>query len=217
VKESAGLSTISGLRQGPPCGMAWRNTAQVQMIMLSRALMLALAFGVLAVGAMSVATIRANGGDVDSGEQPLSHVGPYLVSISPGSIRPYVGEEVVIVTVLDAANSEPVPGAKVIIRTRNETKGTKGFALALNSPATPQWFKAAVILDTPGVWQLTAEISSALGEVAVDLPSVQIINAQPRALSGLLVYGLVLAAIVGGGTYLWRSSRSAIRQRDAAS
>ena len=145
-------------------------------------------------------------GEHSNGTQTLRHIGPYLIAIAPDNIRPYIGDHIIIATVLDGATNTPISHARVLIKTHNKTTQEEGWAIALNSPVTPQWFKASVSLDTPGIWALRVEIESDLGLITVPLPNVTI-NSPERQLGGSIIYGLVLLTIIGVVIYLWRSTK----------
>lgn len=146
------------------------------------------------------------------GTQELIHSGPYLIAIAPDNIRPHLGDHIIIATVLDGTNNTPISNARVFIKANNKTTGKEGWAIALNSPVTPQWFKASVTLDSPGIWALSVEIESDLGSTAVSLPDVEI-HSPKRQLGGSVIYGLVLLTIIGVVIYLWRSTKKLTNNR----
>lgn len=132
--------------------------------------------------------------------------GPYLVSVSPGQFRTSIGQQLIAVTLLDAATRGPVPGASVTIRTINETTGAPGWATALSTPSEPRQFTAILRLNSPGRWRFSVDISSPLGQAVVDLAPTDV-TSPDSSLAGYLVYALVLGTIVFGGIYIWRKTK----------
>ena len=174
----------------------------------SRLIGLLLAAGLLALAAGPLSAL-AHG--EDNGED-IHEAGPYLVGVSPSQLRDLIGPELIVVTVLNAATGDPVPEARVLIRVRNDEKGIDGFATALSIPDSPQWYRAEVLLDAPGVWELSVEISGPLGQAVVHLPPVDV-RTPNQSIGGYLIYALVLGAIAAGAGYLILSARRSSRTR----
>ena len=83
----------------------------------------------LAISTIVPSPARAEEGD---GEQIRETLGPYEIGVTISQSTGSVGPVHLIITLLNATTRQPVPDAKVRIRTRNEEDGTGGWALALN-------------------------------------------------------------------------------------
>jgi hypothetical protein len=168
----------------------------------------------VAIGLLALATgpFSALAHGEDDGED-IHETSPYLVEVSPSQLRSFIGPELIVVTVLDAATSKPVPDARVLIRVRNDEKGIDGFATALSTPAARQWYRAEVLLDAPGVWKLSVEISGPLGQAVIHLPPTEV-RTPNQSVGGYLIYTLVLGAIAAGAGYLILSARRSLRTRE---
>ena len=75
-----------------------------------------------------------------------------------------------------------------------------GRATALNTPDSPEYYKAPVNMYTPGVWRIRVEVSSSLGRVLVDLPSVEVPRLRSYMSGSFVFIGLTLVLILVGGT-----------------
>lgn len=132
-------------------------------------------------------------------------IGAYHAWAAPiGSYRKVIGEQRIAVTVLDRKTLQPATGMTVRIRLHHE-HGTRGFATALNTPAEPSVYVAAIKLDEPGRWDAYVELDGPLGEAEIALPGWDLAVPQP-VVAGYLVFGIVLGAIGGGALYLIRSA-----------
>jgi hypothetical protein len=154
----------------------------------------------LALPSLNTASAQA-----PTAEPSLTRIGPYLVNIRPDHLRPYIGDELIAVTVLDAATRLPVGNASVEIQALNATTRLQGFATALNTKAVPEHYTAAVRLDSAGVWELTVEISGPLGNVAVPIPPSEIRTPSQSGL-GYLIFSISIGGIALGALHLWRSA-----------
>ena len=148
-------------------------------------------------------------------EQVWKTVGPYEIGIDTVLSAEGFGDIHYAVTVLDAATKQPVPGARVLIRTSSDSDSTDGWAHALNTPQTPELYKATLQMEDPGTWDIKVEVSSDLGDIVVELPPVEV-REQRGSRAGELVFVGVLVVLALGGLYLSWSIRREQRRRDAA-
>ena len=77
-----------------------------------------------------------------------------------------------------------------------------GRATALYTPGAPEYYKAQVNMYTPGIWRVRVEVSSSLGEISVDLPSVEVLRSRSY-MSGSFGFIGVSLVLVLAGRYLW--------------
>ena len=153
----------------------------------------------------------------DGGSQQVQvRAGPYDITIIESLSTLSLGSVEFYITVLDAATGEPVPDAHVIIRTSHVQEGTEGWARALYVPKSPERYEAEVNLDTPGTWNVTVEVASALGTWEFDALPLEV-PALRRYRSGTYVFFGVFLVIFLGIGYVWWSARRAQRRRSAVS
>lgn len=165
----------------------------------------------LAAGTLAHKPARAQEGD---GEQVRETVGPYEIGVTANPSTPAVGAVHIIITVLNATTRQPVADARVRIRTWNEGDGTGGWALALNNPRVPERYEANVNLQTGGTWEVSVEVSSAMGEVLLEIPPLEVRKRAQSSAAGFVFVGVSLV-IVLGGVYVWWSIRRVQRKRTA--
>ena len=145
-------------------------------------------------------------------EPPLKNAGPYEIGVQMVRSDLAVGFAQVAVVVLDGATGQPVPDARVVLRTRHAESGDEGRANALNSPGTPARYQARLSLDSPGAWLVSVEVDSSLGKIALEIGSLEV-PAPSRFSSGSIVFAGVFGVLILGGLYLWWSTRGLRRQR----
>ncbi len=71
-------------------------------------------------------------------------------------------------------------------------------------------------LDGPGVWRTSVDVSSPLGRVEVETPSVTVPESRKSKSGSLVFIGAFLAILLGTAYVIW-SSRKALRAREARS
>ena len=151
----------------------------------------------------------------DGREQVRETAGPYEIGVTIDPSTPSVGAVHIIITVLNATTRQPVPDARVRIRTRNEGDDTGGWALALNYPRVPERYEANVNLETGGTWDVSVEVSSAMGEVLLEIPPLEVRKRAQSSAAGFVFVGVSLVILLGG-VYVWWSIRRVQRKRTAA-
>ena len=158
-------------------------------------------------------TPKLAGAQEGSGDDIQVLAGPYKIRVASSVPVPaYSGDVYFIITVLDATTEQPVPGARVRILTSNVADGTEGWAWALSAPEAAERYQAKVTLETPGTWYVNVEVRSALGEVLIKLPPLEL----PRKIgsnAGGIVFAGVLVVLMLGGVYVWWSVRREQRRR----
>ena len=151
--------------------------------------------------------LSANGGTVEiyRGQEGLYQI---IVGVLPE--KPVVGSVHFSVTPLEAATSDLVPDAEVLIVAVNPEGVDTYQALALNTPSSPRYHDANITFEQVGMWTIRIELQSpSLGREAVTIP----LDIQEQAITpfspGGIVFLAVLAILVGGGFYVWWSGRRA--------
>lgn len=177
------------------------------------------AFGVAATGisfvsavlllALAPAPVLAQQG---GSEPPLKNAGPYAIGFQVVQADLAVGSAQFAFIVVDGATGSPVPGARVLLRTRHADSGDEALVNALNSPVAPARYQARVSLDSPGAWLVSVEVDSSLGKIALEIGSLEV-PAPSRFSAGSIVFAGVFGVLLLGGLYLWWSTRKMRRQR----
>ena len=143
--------------------------------------------------------------------------GPYNVKITQSPARPIVGTLRVIVEPVDAETGLPVGNALIRVFGTPPEDGERQFSPALNSPTDRTLYFGQVQLEDAGVWTLDIEIDGPLGRAVAIAQTT--INERARSGAGTLVgtilFVLISAGFVGGGTWLWYSSKRARERRNA--
>ncbi len=117
-----------------------------------------------------------------------------------------MGVTLIAVYVLEEATGQPIPDVRVLLRTRHEDADTQGRATAHNTPQEPERYDAQMTLDAPGSWRITVEVASALGTVAVEVPTLTVEKTR-RISGGTFVFLGVFLVIIAGAAYLWWSTQ----------
>lgn len=201
----------AGFQTGPLNRRARDSLRWVRLTGISGCTPLALAL--IIIGILSPPSALAQGGQ---GQQVVETVGPYQVRVVIVPSNLSLGRVQFIVAVLDAATQQPIPDARVVIRTHREGETSGGWALALYIPQAPQHYQAAVHLDGAGAWRAQVEISGSRGDALVEVPPIQVPQMR-RFTSGSLVFIGVFAVIALGAAYvLWSAARQGRRRAAAA-
>ena len=139
-------------------------------------------------------------------------VGPYQLTVVASSPRPLVGHLYLWITVADASTATPVTDTQVQILTRRPGDATEGWALAIHSPAAPGTYTAEVILDEPGTWALSFQVSNGLGESIADI-ALEVAEVPQNRQVGTLGWTAMIGVIALGALYVWWSARRQVQQR----
>ena len=140
--------------------------------------------------------------------------GPYEIGVESNLTNISVGRAQLAIIVKEAASGEPVPDARVTIRTKHATDGREGWATALNSPVEPERYNLQLRLEGPGVWNASVEVASSLGTVVVEIPAFEV-PVTRWSVAGSMVFVVVFIVLGLGACYLWWSSYR-VRKRMAA-
>ncbi|MBQ11221.1 MAG: hypothetical protein CMJ45_06720 [Planctomyces sp.] len=138
----------------------------------------------------------------------------YEISVEESTSNLSVGLAKVVVTLRDAATGEVIDDAKVVVRREHEASDEEGSAQALNSPVSPERYQARFSLLTSGTWRMWVEVDGQLGRVEVEILPIEIPVLRTYS-TGSFVFIGVFIIIALGASYVWWSSRRALRQRAA--
>lgn len=139
----------------------------------------------------------------------------YEIGVEEFASKLSVGASQILVTLRDAGTGEGIDDARVVVRTKHDLSGDEGWVTALSFPNEPNLYKAQVSLTAPGKWRLWVEVDGRLGRVEVEILPMEIPALRSYS-SGSFIFIGVFMILVLGATYLWWSSRKALRERGAA-
>ncbi len=177
-----------------------------------RAAMAALAV-LLTLAAMSLLAPVAAG--QESGREEVRYVGAHDIRVVPVNLNLGAGSAQFAVFVTHPETGDPVPDARVVMLTANETDSNPGWAFATNSPAFPERYDVHLKLDSTGKWNVSVDVSSSLGADLADVTTLDVPSVN-RLTQGTWVFVGVFAAIMGGIAYVWWSARRDYRRKQAA-
>ena len=135
--------------------------------------------------------------------------GPYEIKVAIVQSSLSLGTTLLAVYVVDQAKGQPIPDVRVLLHTKHEDGAAEGKVTAHNTPNEPERYDAQFTLDAPGIWQVTVEVDSSLGRVAVEIPPLTVAEAR-RISAGTFVFIVIFLVIIAGAVYLWWSTK---RQR----
>ena len=140
-------------------------------------------------------------------------VEPFELALSVEPAEVVAGVIHLSVTVLVAGESTPVVGAVVnIVATASD--GSALQSRAVSEPSRPGIYDANLSMEPGGLWTITVEVSKdGLGTVSHEVSLTVGVLPLSAGLVGSLLWFLTTAALVGGGMYLWRRSRTALSGR----
>ena len=173
---------------------------------------------------MNPAVANAQNGDDDPPEQIVGYVilgediaGPHIVQVQVSPGAPRAGIVRFAVRVLDLETGEDVDGAIVRVFGTPSEQGEKQYSPALNSPFDPTFYLSQLELENAGIWAIDVEVESELGTGSTVL-SLRVNSRTRGAVEntwGTALFLLVTMAFVGGGAWLWYSSKKARQRRES--
>ena len=170
----------------------------------------------VAIVALAAAMAPDGAAAQQTGARPYrAQVGPYLIGVFSNASKLSLGTVDYVVTVNEPVTEAPIGDARVRIKAVAAEDGEEGWALALNTPATPERYTARVELGEAGVWKMSVEVASHRGNVEITTPS-QVVPKPRLSASGGFVFIGVFLVLVLGLTYVVWSIRRAQKARDAA-
>ncbi len=145
--------------------------------------------------------------------------GPFKVQLQVSPAAPITGTSRFAVRVRDAVTGEDIDDAKVRIFGTPSEEGEIQFTLALNSPFDPIYYLSQMDMENAGPWAIDVQVESDLGQGST-IMTVQV-NSRERdgtgGVWGSALFGLVILSFAAGITWLWYSSKKALRRREQQS
>ena len=143
-------------------------------------------------------------------------VGAYTVQVQVSPVAPIPGISRFAVRVRETASGEDVSDAIVRIFVTPSEKGEKQYSPALNSPFDPVYYLAQLDVEHPGVWAIDVEVESDLGAGATVM-SILVADRSRSSESGAAgqaLFALVSLSFIVGISWVWYSSKKALKRRD---
>jgi hypothetical protein len=146
-------------------------------------------------------------------------VGPYTIQVQVSPVTPRPGISRFAVRVRDIESGEDVTDAIVRIFATPSEKGEKQYSPALNSPFDKVFYLAQLEIEHSGVWAIDVEVESELGNGATVM-SILVADRNRSAESGAAgqaLFALVTLSFIVGVSWVWYSSKKALKRRDRKS
>lgn len=175
---------------------------------------------VLLIAAVLVPTRAHAQGDPEANGELVIYdevTGPYRVKISQFPARAIVGTLRVIIEPTDAETGLPIENALIRIFGQPPAEGERQFSPGLNSPTNRTLYFGQMELEEAGVWTVDVEIDGDKGRaIAIAQATIhERARSGNNTLVGTILFILISVAFVGGGTWLWFTSKHAQKRRDA--
>ena len=138
--------------------------------------------------------------------------GPYDINVVSALSNLSLGQARFFITILDVTTGKPVTDARVLVRLKGNLNDTQGWATALYVPGEPDHYEARIVLDAPGTWKVSVEVTSSLGNEEIVASTLEIPTTRSYT-SGSIVFAGVFVLLLLGAGYVWWSARRAQRQR----
>jgi len=173
------------------------------------------ALGVLLVAGLVGLPSPANAQDVPT-SQFQTTAGDYYIGVEEFAASLSVGTVQFLVTLRDEDTGQGIDDALVRVRVKHDRSGQETSATAVNSPNTPERYRARVSLKASGTWRVWVEVDGRLGRVAVEVAPLDVPGLR-RYSSGTLVFMVVFMVLILGAVYVWWSSQKALKKRKSDS
>lgn len=133
--------------------------------------------------------------------------GPYIMVVSVHPEQPKVGAIHLTITPLKQSNSEPILDAEVGIVAYSPDGDRSLRVRALNTPIERRYYDANLTVMAAGTWRVIIDVNSdLLGRMTFNVPFDVAEQSIYPNFAGTFVWLVIIAAIAGGGMYLWYSS-----------
>jgi hypothetical protein len=173
------------------------------------------AMGVLLVAGLVVVPSPANAQETPT-SQFQTTAGGYNIGVEEFVASLSVGTVQFLVTLRDEDTGQVIDDAHVLVRVKHDRSGEETSATAVNSPNTPERYRARLSLKASGTWRVWVEVDGRLGRVAVEVVPLDI-PALRRYSAGTFVFMAVFMVLVSGAVYVWWSSQKALKKRKSDS
>lgn len=153
--------------------------------------------------------VMANGG---SFEVFRGTDGPYEISVGVLPKDTAVGTVHFSVSVTDIQRSVTVADAEVVLVASDESGEPIYQARAVNTPTSPLYYDANITFKSAGQWTIRVDVDS--GELGPASVNVALDVTEPSltpGIAGSILFLVVTLVLVGGGLYVWRSSKRSLR------
>ena len=183
------------------------SRASPRRVMFATLIML---FAVLAAALMPALAVAQ-----ESEREEVRYTGAHDIRVVPVNYNLAVGSAQFAVFVTDPATGAPVSDAKVVMLAESAEEGNPGWAIATNSPDSPERYVVHLKLDSTGEWSIKVDVSSSLGADLADVTTLEVPSLN-RLTQGSWVFFGMFAVIMLGIAYVWWSTRRNYRRKQAA-
>ncbi|MDA1348216.1 MAG: hypothetical protein O3A47_05025 [Chloroflexi bacterium] len=138
--------------------------------------------------------------------------GPYEISVGVLPEDMAVGTVHFSVSLTDLQRSVPVTDAKVVLIASDESGEPIYEARAVNTPISPLYYDANITFQSAGQWTIRVDVDSGeLGPASVNVALEVTEPSLTPGIAGSILFLAVTVVLVGGGLYVWRSSKRSLR------
>ena len=129
-----------------------------------------------------------------------------VVRVQPA--RPEMGRVHLTITPLDPESTAVLLNVEVEVVALNPEGEPTYRVRAVNAPLAVEYYDANITFESAGSWTLLVNVArEGRGRATFSVPLIVEEASLSPTLGGTLVWLAVLAALAGGGTYVWYSSR----------
>lgn len=164
---------------------------------------------VLAYWALFPSVALSQGTDV---QRYREIAGAYEIRMAVVQSSLSLGTTLLAITIVEASNGQPIPDARVFLKSRHEGGDGEITSIAHNAPNNPDRYDAVVTLDSPGTWYMAVEVDSSLGRVSVEMAQLEVPETR-KITGGTFVFIGVFSVLIAGVAYVWWSTKRDRRRR----
>ena len=125
--------------------------------------------------------------------------GPYRVDISSLPNRPIVNNTHLSLLVMSKSDSTPITNAEILVSAEGPIGAADILAHVAVNDVVPQYFETTLPFGVEGVWNVTIDISSDIGDESI---SVLLDVTSGSRVNWILMIAIVVA-ILAGGIFTW--------------
>ena len=137
--------------------------------------------------------------------------GPYRFEVSILPSRAVVNNTHLSLRIVDLSSDITLTEGSVQISAAGPGQGASFGPIVADNNVLPQFFEATLPFDTPGVWQVSINASTELGEETIQLP-LDVREGRPI---NLILVAAIAVAVIAVGIWTFDRIRAGIRRRKA--
>ena len=137
--------------------------------------------------------------------------GPYRFEVSILPSRAIVNNTHLSLRVVALETDETLTEAEVSISAEGPPLSAEFGPLVADNDVLPQFFEATLPFDTPGLWQVSINVVTELGDETIKVP-MDVREGRPI---NLILLAAIIVAVVAVGIWTYDRIRAGIRRRKA--